>query len=97
MRWFLLVIFKKEFSELIALSKTFWRIREVDPGNESGAGTLINVVWKGARIYTIFVTFSCCTTMLITVIFTWKKVLPFVAWYPESFPYGYEVKDHLEA
>lgn len=91
MRWSLFAVFKKKVAELIAESKTFWRIGEVDPDDESGAQTVVKMVWKGTRVYSLSVFITGITAILVTIIFTWGDTLPFVAWYPANFPYGYEV------
>lgn len=72
-------------------SKIFLDVKTADPEDESEADATLKMVGKGIRIYSVSV-FTTGTVAVITpIVFGWGKVLPFVAWFPEKYTYGYEV------
>lgn len=72
-------------------SKTFWNINEEDPDDESGADSTMRLIWKGMRIYATSVFISITLTIIMPILFAWRKALPFIAWFPQDYTYGYEV------
>lgn len=48
-------------------------------------------VSKGIQIYVISAVFTSATTTIVPILFSWGKSLPFMAWFPYDYPYGYEV------
>lgn len=72
-------------------SNTFWNITEADPDDDSGAGDTMRLAGKGIRIYSTSVLISTVLSITLPFLFAWREALPFIAWFPQDYPYVYEV------
>lgn len=79
----------------MAEMKTFWKITEEDPNEETEALFVVQWLWKGMRFFVVAVSGVGIVSLFAAVILTWGEALPFVTWFPRNLSYGYLVSSPL--
>lgn len=76
-------------------AKMFWNIDSVDPEDESDAKAVMKKVKNGMTVYLALVFLTGSVALVIPLVFSREKMLPFKVWIPdkENFSYGFEVNN----